>query len=616
MRWYYNLKVSAKLIIGFIIIAVIAAIIGAVGIINLNTMNKSTTEMYERHTLQTSELTPVAESYQLIRIGLRDMAVKKDAASKTQLVTDVHENFSIIEKNLELFKEGMVDPRIIAEYEKLSNAISKEFTAYSEAVIQLATSNQEDKALEMLYSEGAALNVTISDSISNLVALKLEVAEASAERNASMANVAITTMTIAIAVGVILAILLGMFISNIIGRPVKQLAEAADKLALGDINVHVEAASKDEIGVLTHSFKQMIENIRNQAMTAEKIANGDLTINVAVRSENDLLGKKLSEMVEKNNEVLTHITSASEQVASGARQISDSSIALSQGATEQASSIEQLTASIEQISAQTKYNAEHANEANQLAETAKINAEQGNEQMQEMLKAMEEINDSSANISKIIKVIDEIAFQTNILALNAAVEAARAGQHGKGFAVVAEEVRNLAARSANAAKETTDMIESSIKKVEDGTKIANETANALGEIVTNVEKVAALINDITIASNEQAIGIAQINQGVMQVSQVVQTNAATSEESAAASEELSSQAELLKEQVSRFHLKKESFRSTYRDLESINPEVLRMLENMGRNNEAAERADAEYHSSNESSAAPKIVLSDREFGKY
>jgi len=316
-----------------------------------------------------------------------------------------------------------------------------------------------------------------------------------------------------------------------------------------------------------------------------------------------------------NNEVLNNINAAAEQVASGAKQVADSSIALSHGATEQASSVEELTASIEEISSQTEQNANSANRANSLAETAKNNAIQGNDQMKEMMKAIEDINESSTNISKIIKVIDEIAFQTNILALNAAVEAARAGQHGKGFAVVAEEVRNLAARSAKAAKETTDMIEGSIKKVEVGTKIASETANALTKIVGDIAAIASLVSDISVSSNEQSVGISQVSQGIVQVSNVVQTNSATSEESAAASEELSSQAELLKEQVSRFKLKKRAQQSYYKNLDGLSPDILAILEsiNHGSRGNSTNKVKA---NNNEKEGLHRISLTDNEFGKY
>ena len=319
---------------------------------------------------------------------------------------------------------------------------------------------------------------------------------------------------------VVALLLLGVFVfarvlAGTFVRPMKELEAKTGLMADGDLTVHLDVRSNDEIGHAAIAFNKMAKQM------------------------NDVMGK---------------IAVAARQVASGSKNISDSGNMLAKGASTQASSVEELSASIAEITAQTTGNATNATHANELTKEANAKALAGNKRMEEMLQAMSDINESSANIAKIIKVIDEIAFQTNILALNAAVEAARAGQHGKGFAVVAEEVRNLAARSAKAAKETTDIIEKSINTVNAGTELARGTADALRSIQESIDQITGLVGGIADASQKQSSALQMLNQGVLQVSNVVQTNSSTAEESAAASVELSAQADLLQEAVHRFKL--------------------------------------------------------------
>ncbi len=270
-----------------------------------------------------------------------------------------------------------------------------------------------------------------------------------------------------------------------------------------------ETGSSDNAVGIYAAMQNMLKTLTEKADLAGLISKGDLTQDIQLASDKDTLGMALQAMSDNLNRIIGEVSNAADQISSGASQVSDSSQSLSQGATEQAASLEQITSSVNMMLDQTKTNAENSRQASQLAEEAKVSAEKGNDQMQDMITAMNDINHAAQSISKIIKVIDEIAFQTNLLALNAAVEAARAGQHGKGFAVVAEEVRNLAARSAKAAQETTELIEGSVQKTKSGTAIADSTAESLSEIVSSVTKVTDLIGEIAAASNEQADGIAK-----------------------------------------------------------------------------------------------------------
>ena len=344
-------------------------------------------------------------------------------------------------------------------------------------------------------------------------------------------------------------------------NPTFEVMEVLERVANGDLAHMVEgnyrgghAQSKNAMNKTITQLRGVIQDI-SQTLTA--MADGDLTVAIdrsKYIGDFEAIGQALNVIVEKLRKVMTNMNESSAQVANGSRQLSEAAQTLADGSTKQAAAVQELTSTVKEIADQTQQNASSAREASTLANDVKTSAERGNTQMKDMLVSMDEINESSANISKIIKVIDDIAFQTNILALNAAVEAARAGVHGKGFAVVADEVRNLAAKSAEAASETTTLIEGSIAKVEQGTKIANETAGALEEIVDGISKAADIVGGIADASERQANGIREVNRGIEDVSVVIQSNSATSEESAAQSEELYGQADMLKKLVAQFRI--------------------------------------------------------------
>ena len=354
------------------------------------------------------------------------------------------------------------------------------------------------------------------------------------------------------------------FIGKPIGRPLTALSSIMKKAASsGDITLSADDAEAirkysritDETGQVIGDVAAFIEHVTEIAKALDVMAGGDLTHDMKLQSDRDTMGVALHNMFENLNGMFGEINLSTVQVSTGSRHIAEGAQSLAQGSTVQAASVQELSDSIAKIAGSTKENAKLADEAAKLADNIKGTAERGSRQMGEMIDAVNEINKASGSIGKVIKVIDDIAFQTNILALNAAVEAARAGSAGKGFAVVAEEVRSLAAKSADAAKDTGGLIENSIQKASLGARIADDTATSLNEIVVGINKSSRLVSAIAKSSEEQSLGISHINTGIDQVAQVVQQNSATAQESAAASQEMSAQAATLEELITRFKLK-------------------------------------------------------------
>ncbi|HEX3026803.1 MAG TPA: methyl-accepting chemotaxis protein, partial [Clostridia bacterium] len=330
----------------------------------------------------------------------------------------------------------------------------------------------------------------------------------------STINYTIWGLGISSVICILLGILLAMVAANSIANPISRMSERLELLAKGDLHSEVPLVeTKDEIGILSSSFADMVYTLNGYVSEISSVlgslAAKDCTVDTQQHYRGDFapIGTALKKIVSNLNEIFGNIMRSTDQVATGAEQVSGASQALSRGATEQASSIEELSASITEIAQQVNRNAANAATANQLSLQAASQVMRSNEQMGQMVTAMSEISESSSEIGKIIKTIEDIAFQTNILALNAAVEAARAGAAGKGFAVVADEVRNLASKSAEAAKNTTSLIESSVWSVENGKKIADETAKSIHAVIEPAKKTTDLIGEISTASNEQATNL-------------------------------------------------------------------------------------------------------------
>ena len=483
---------------------------------------------------------------------VRDVQIFLDPAARNGAEQDRAQAMEILFSNLKLLLEQPLD---VAEKE-LTVALKGVADEWGEQgiVFKVLTDSlhlSENDSYIAIRKIGATA-VQMNESSNSWISLNVEAAEKLRSRFVVWI---FTIAACAILVGFVVAIALTREITSIFKEIISFLGMIAQE---GDLSLDVpphRLAQKNEVGQLAEAVQAMLADYREVEHLAKEFASGNWNVSVPCKSDKDSMNQNLAEMVDKINVALKNTADAINQVAEGSVQVAAASESLSQGATESAASIEEITASMSEIGGQTKANAQSATDANRLAKSANDAAQTGQEMMRKMIASMESITKNAADIQKVVKVIDDISFQTNLLALNAAVEAARAGVHGKGFAVVAEEVRNLAARSAKAAAETTQMIEGNSKQISAGADIASQTAEMLNNIVTQVTQVTEIVGRIATASSEQAEGVSQVTQGLHQIDAVTQQNTANAEETASVSSEMSSQAQKLQQLIGQFRLR-------------------------------------------------------------
>ncbi len=498
MNWLYDLKIRSKLLVSFILLAIIAAVIGIVSVLNIGRMSTLDKELYTYDTVPIEKLAVAGVEYQLVRVSLRDALLSQgDAVQKN--IAAVHDHHKTVEDRLAETEKLIRTDDMRKEFTTVNNEL-KGYTSWEDKVINAAVIH-DDKAGFAILTSDAYRNSTkiIAGGMQKLQELMGDSSKMTSESNGASAVAVKRTVIVLILFGIGLSIVLGTVMSRIIAGPLQIAVNVSNQLASGNLTGSIEVKGKDETGQLLHAMKNMVDKLKS---------------------------------------IVGDVRSASDNVASGSQQLNSGAQQISQGSTEQAASIEETSSSMEEMTSNIKQNSDNSQQTEKIAQKSANDAVEGGKAVAETVVAMKEIAGK-------ITIIEEIARQTNMLALNAAIEAARAGEHGKGFAVVASEVRKLAERSQTAAGEISHLSSSSVQ-------IAEKAGELLAKLVPDIQKTAELVQEISAASREQDSGAGQINQAIQQLDQVIQQNAGAAEELASTSEELASQADLLQTSMSFF----------------------------------------------------------------
>jgi len=566
-----NLKIKAKLAVSFGIVILLSIVLAVFAIVSLSTTSDNYRNKldFSQKRVQailemSEEVMNVRRIYTAIRADIGDTdtlrGYQSEIAGVFDDIYDHLDTYIYLTRNDKALESRLID-ELVGKADSMRSITRQYQTDLIERNLAFAMVYDMHSLLENSAAQ-APIILQIQSTIALMEEAEYQLSYVLLEQTNSTASTYRVMFVIVTVLIIIISVSLALYVAHGLSKPLAVVDRWTSTAAKGNIVwtpaelkiLDMYSKRRDEVGHMMNSYAELVDYMGTISKALARVAEGDLTVSVTPNSEEDLLSHSLVRMLKDLNMMFSEINTASSQVSAGSRQIAEGAMALAQGSTEQAASVQQLSASVSEIALQTKENANMAERASTLAGEIKGKAEKGSYQMDDMMTAVKDINRASQSISKVIKVIDDIAFQTNILALNAAVEAARAGQHGKGFAVVAEEVRSLAAKSAEAAKDTGGLISDSMEKAELGSRIAEETANSLSEIVAGIIESTEIIGEIASSSGRQSIGISQLNSGIDQVAHVVQQNSATAEESAAASEEMSGQSMVLEELISRFKL--------------------------------------------------------------
>jgi len=509
-----NLKIGVRLGAAFATTLLLMVALIAVGIVNMAHIEARLDEIVNENNHKMKLSNDMSEAVHIVSRVLRTIVLLHEPAAidveekKIELARDQYNAAWDVLNKTATNDAGKAIRAKIKEAQETARALNNR-------VLELGHLHKDAEAISFLLKQASPATQKWQDALDENIKLQEEATKHDAEAAAQAYVQARTLMLVLGAVAIALGVLLAWWITRSITAPMRQAVSVASAVAQGDLTQRIEVKTKDETGQLLQALQDMNENLAG---------------------------------------IVGDVRSSTDSISTAAREIAAGNVDLSQRTEEQASSLEETASSMEELTSTVKQNAENAKQANQLAASASDIAIKGRQVVGEVVGTMSSINQSSKKIVDIISVIDGIAFQTNILALNAAVEAARAGEQGRGFAVVATEVRNLAQRSAAAAKEIKDLINDSVSKVETGSRLVNDAGVTMEEIVTSVKRVTDIMAEISAASIEQSAGIEQINQAVAQMDQVTQQNAALVEQAAAASESMQEQAQNLTIAVSTFRL--------------------------------------------------------------